>query len=81
MRLLDTHTGKFIDRDPEDTKYAILSHTWNTEKGEQTYEQLKKIQQCYNPGSQTPQSLLNVAETDGASHRVVQGESPQLLSH
>ena len=75
MRLLDTHTGQFVDEDPEDMEYAILSHTWDTENGEQTYEQLKKIQQRYNPGSQTPQSHSNVTETDGASsHRPSRGE-------
>ena len=75
MRLLDTHTGQFVDRDPEDTEYAILSHTWDTKNGEQTYEQLKKIQQRYNPGFQTPRSHSNVTETDGASsHRPSRGE-------
>ena len=75
MRLLDTYTGQFVDKDPEKTAYAILSHTWDTKQGEQTYEQLKKIQQRYDPGSQTPQSLRNIAETDGpSSHRPSRGE-------
>ena len=45
MRLLDTHTGQFVEKDPSDkeTRYAILSHTWD-QAGEQTYKQLKKIQ-------------------------------------
>ena len=45
MRLLDTKTGsQFVEKDPDETRYAILSHTWDKE-GEQTYEQLRKIQQ------------------------------------
>lgn len=45
MRLLDTWTGQFVEKDPRDpkTKYAILSHTWDG-KGEQTYQDLKRIQ-------------------------------------
>ena len=48
MRLLDTYTGRFVEKDPrKDTfKYAILSYTWDC-GGEQTYEQLKKIQGEY----------------------------------
>ncbi|PIL28461.1 hypothetical protein GSI_08499 [Ganoderma sinense ZZ0214-1] len=58
MRVLDTETGQFAEIDPEaidpsdflafrrKTLYAILSHTWDAE-GEQTYEELKKIQQRY----------------------------------
>ena len=48
MRLLDTYTGKFVEKDPrnEDFKYAILSHTWDTD-GEQTYQELKRIQEWY----------------------------------
>ena len=49
MRLLDTETGQFVEKDPERTRYAILSHTWDTEKPEQTYEQLREIQQRYDP--------------------------------
>ncbi|PIL28756.1 hypothetical protein GSI_08800 [Ganoderma sinense ZZ0214-1] len=75
MRLLDTETGQFVDKDPEDGKtvYAILSHTWD-EDGEQTYEQLKEIQQRYHSGSesQTPQSRPNVVDTDSAA-------SPKLV--
>ncbi|KAM5531965.1 hypothetical protein V8D89_014365 [Ganoderma adspersum] len=48
MRLLDTETGQFVEADPRKTKYAILSHTWDPE-GEQTHEELKKIQQRYKP--------------------------------
>ena len=44
MRLLDTKTGQFVEKDPEETRYAILSHTWDKE-GEQKYGQLRKIQQ------------------------------------
>ncbi|OSD00787.1 HET-domain-containing protein [Trametes coccinea BRFM310] len=43
MRVLDTTTGRFrwLD-DPETTRYAILSHTWNPE-GEQSYQDLAKL--------------------------------------
>ncbi|KAI1786213.1 HET-domain-containing protein [Ganoderma leucocontextum] len=47
MRVLDTETGQFVEKDPEKTRYAILSHTWDNETGEQTYRELKKIQRCY----------------------------------
>ena len=46
MRLLDTQTGQFAEANLEETRYAILSHTWD-EEGEQTYESLKKIQRRY----------------------------------
>ncbi|KAI1786352.1 hypothetical protein LXA43DRAFT_1065138 [Ganoderma leucocontextum] len=56
MRLLDTETGQFVEKDPRTTVYAILSHTWD-KKGEQTYEQLKNIQRRYDdPESQAPES-------------------------
>ena len=46
MRLLDTGTGQFVDKDPEQTRYAILSHTWDDV--EQTYQDILKIQKSYN---------------------------------
>ena len=46
MRLLDTNTGHFVEKDPKYTKYAILSHTWD-KSGEQTYKELRKIQKRY----------------------------------
>ena len=48
MRLLDTYTGQFVEKDPkdEDTVYAILSHTWDR-TGEQTFGELQKIQERY----------------------------------
>ncbi|PIL34418.1 hypothetical protein GSI_03193 [Ganoderma sinense ZZ0214-1] len=48
MRLLDTRTGHFVEKDPKNSefKYAILSHTWDA-NGEQTYKELKKIQKRY----------------------------------
>ena len=46
MRLLDTQTGQFAEANLEETRYAVLSHTWD-EEGEQTYEALKKIQRRY----------------------------------
>ena len=43
MRLLDTYTGQFFEKDHKNTEYAILSHTWNHE-GEQSYHDLRRIQ-------------------------------------
>ena len=51
MRLLDTETGHFVERDPRETTYAILSHTWDRLHGEQSYEQLKNIQSRYDSKS------------------------------
>ena len=50
MRLLDTYTGQFVEKDPTnaDTTYAILSHTWDS-GGEQTYKEPKKIQMRHPP--------------------------------
>ncbi|EJF59955.1 HET-domain-containing protein, partial [Dichomitus squalens LYAD-421 SS1] len=39
MRLLDTKTGHFVEKDPKETEYAILSHTWRSR--EQTFDQLQ----------------------------------------
>ncbi|KAM5531373.1 hypothetical protein V8D89_014966 [Ganoderma adspersum] len=46
MRLLDTTTGQFVDRKPDTDIYSILSHTWAPE-GEQSYQELRAIQQDY----------------------------------
>ena len=45
MRLLDTQTGQFVEKDPvrDKIQYAILSHTWDS-SGEQTYQDLREIQ-------------------------------------
>ena len=46
MRFLDTTTCQFVETDPRDVDYAILSHTWDP-RGEQKYEELRRIQgQC-----------------------------------
>ena len=47
MRLLDTEPGHFVERDPRETTYAILSHTWD-DGGEQSHKELKKIQKRYD---------------------------------
>ncbi|PIL28688.1 hypothetical protein GSI_08732 [Ganoderma sinense ZZ0214-1] len=49
MRVLDTHTGQFVDIDPRTPgiKYAILSHTWDR-TGEQPYGEVMRIQQRYD---------------------------------
>ena len=77
MRLLDTKTGHFVEKDPEGCdvfgrpqarfKYAILSHTWDQD-GEQTYGELREIQRRYEvPKSQVPQDNPTVSEVRGLS--------------
>ena len=64
MRLLDTHTGQFVEKDPkkEKTVYAILSHTWNP-AGEQTFKELKRIQKrCLPSPSPCTTSLCSVTD-------------------
>lgn len=64
MRFLDTNTGHFVEKDPKQTKYAILSHTWD-ESGEQTYKELRKIQKRYGIVLSVPGAglaILNAAE-------------------
>ena len=70
MRLLDTETGQFFAIEPEDeeTAYAILSHTWDTEKGEQTYKELKKIQRRYAPSRR--RGLQSTSSSHGPSQRL-----------
>ncbi|KAI1797060.1 heterokaryon incompatibility protein-domain-containing protein [Ganoderma leucocontextum] len=47
MRLLDTHTGHFVEfYDISNIRYAILSHTWDP-RGEQTYQDVREIQECH----------------------------------
>ncbi|TBU23548.1 HET-domain-containing protein [Dichomitus squalens] len=43
MRVLDTHTGRFVWIDPVQEEYAILSHTWDP-IGEQTYSSVRDLQ-------------------------------------
>ena len=59
MRFLDTRTGAFVERDPEETRFAILSHTWVGD--EQSYTELREIQkrcdlkvQCPLHGTKKP---------------------------
>ena len=80
MRLLDTHTGEFVEKDPKQTRYGILSHTWG-DKGEQTYVELKRIQQRYIPASQDPQNSQPGTQ-GGASSSSEQDQSrPSSMSH
>ncbi|KAM5546303.1 hypothetical protein V8D89_000429 [Ganoderma adspersum] len=55
MRLLDTYTGQFVEKEPRDkaTTYAILSHTWDS-SGEPTQEELKKIQKLWDDPDLSP---------------------------
>ncbi len=54
MRVLDTYSGQFVEKDLFDTDHAILSHTWDN-KGEHTYTQLKKIPKRYDSQSSKPE--------------------------
>ena len=58
MRLLDTWTGQFVEQDPRnpETKYAILSHTWDPE-GEQAHQDLRNIQRRHAPNCQRREGL------------------------
>ncbi|KAI1792716.1 HET-domain-containing protein [Ganoderma leucocontextum] len=47
MRFLHTTTGQFVDANPKDADYAILSHTWDRVTSEQTFQDLKRIQERY----------------------------------
>ncbi|EJF59833.1 HET-domain-containing protein, partial [Dichomitus squalens LYAD-421 SS1] len=46
IRLLDTRTGHFVEKDPKHTEYAILSHRWNDV--EQSHQGLRGIQRSYD---------------------------------
>ena len=55
MRFLSTETGEFVERNPEETEFAILSHTWG--EYEQTYTELREIQTRYGlSGRRTQQA-------------------------
>ena len=66
MRLLNVWSGQFVEKDPRDpeTKYAILSHTWDSD-GEQTYQELTEIQKRYPPEDQLAQSPDDVRVESG----------------
>ena len=58
MRLLDTRTGQFVETNTNNIEYAILSHTWDNQKGEQTFKQLRKIQKRHGTVlSQRPRAI------------------------
>ena len=67
MRLLDTVTAKFVEKDPSDwrTKYAILSHAWDS-KGEQTYQEVRGIQERYATRNRLPQGQPHDSDTPRA---------------
>ena len=62
MRLINTHTGKFVEfvNAKDVPRYAILSHTWD--KKEQTYQEVLKIQEKYGLlPAQEPQQVCPLA--------------------
>ncbi|TBU52825.1 HET-domain-containing protein [Dichomitus squalens] len=46
MRLLDTRTGQFVEKDPERTSYTVLSHVWD--KVEQSNQEVRGVQSSYD---------------------------------
>ncbi|TFK78238.1 HET-domain-containing protein [Polyporus arcularius HHB13444] len=45
MRLIVTDTGQFVEiNNPAQYVYAILSHTWDTDKPEQSFREVREIQ-------------------------------------
>ncbi|KAI1786366.1 hypothetical protein LXA43DRAFT_1085497 [Ganoderma leucocontextum] len=80
MRLLDTWTGEFVEKDPRnpETKYAILSHTWDPE-GEQTYQELRDIQKRYAPKRRppyNPRGTQNDPSSSAERHEDVSSGAP-----
>ncbi|KAM5542165.1 hypothetical protein V8D89_004038 [Ganoderma adspersum] len=73
MRLLDTHTGQFVEKDPRKERfyltYAILSHTWDA-YGEQTYQELKKIQERHSSKSRFHQWIWRWSESPPSLSRI-----------
>lgn len=78
LRVLDTHTGQFVQINHMSTSYAILSHTWDHEKGEQTFQELQEIQRRYAPkpgaslqnGVHGQHVLLSTIESQGGPSRI-----------
>ena len=77
MRLLDTLTGQFVEKDPRTTTYAILSHTWD--QIEQTYQDVRIIQESYG-GDGRLRSLTGrvhrMMRSSSHSRRNLQPQSP-----
>ena len=53
MRFLDTRTGAFVERVPEKTRFAILSHTWSR-RGKQPSTKVSEIQKRYDLSASCP---------------------------
>ena len=64
MRFLNTRTGRFEEKDPTKTVYAILSHTWDNI--EQTHKDIQEIQ-----GLRRCRRAEGPAEEKGESQKVV----------
>ncbi|TBU25083.1 heterokaryon incompatibility protein-domain-containing protein, partial [Dichomitus squalens] len=67
MRVLDTYTGQFVHIDPQDQVLAILSHTWDPDNGEQTFQELQEIQKRYisERGASSQRMACKVARETG----------------
>ena len=83
MRLLDTLTGQFVEKDPRTTTYAILSHTWD--ETEQTHQEVLKIQESYDNGGQLLSPFATICRAMHylrrlqfkTSHLTIAGQSPK----
>ena len=74
MRFLDTRTGAFVERDPERTNFAILSHTWDA-GGEQPFMKLSEIQRRYDLTASCPR---HVTQDRSSSPSVEESPGPSL---
>ncbi|KAM5542442.1 hypothetical protein V8D89_003901 [Ganoderma adspersum] len=63
MRLLHTETGRFVEvTDICGVRYAILSHTWAHDSGEQSYQDILEIQKSYDSyGRRLPSSAASLS--------------------
>ncbi|TBU40441.1 hypothetical protein BD309DRAFT_345892 [Dichomitus squalens] len=78
IRLLDTRTGHFVEKDPKHTEYAILSHRWNDV--EQSHQELRGIQRSYDARGRLFFSRLPVSVTRRALEKTrVVGKSFALF--
>ncbi|PIL27626.1 hypothetical protein GSI_10778 [Ganoderma sinense ZZ0214-1] len=87
MRLLDTLTGQFAEVvDHNSIRYAILSHTWESIRGEpqeQTYEEIKEIQQLYasQPNSRSLSLPPSTSSTQSIAPQQYASSNPPYHRH
>ena len=67
MRFLNTRTGRFEEKDPTKTVYAILSHTWDNI--EQTHKDIQEIQRSYDESGRLSRSSSPAQVADRVLHK------------